>query len=82
MQNPHEFIANNSHEEISRCIVHQLTQNESTIGAILKTSYGYFWLDFRNEVYSNTFFRTLKETLSEFNMWLNAETSQGCKVPN
>ena len=73
MMTPQQFLESNSHEEISRCIVHQLQKDESSIGAVIKTCHGFFWLDFRHEIHSNTFFRTVKETIAEFNLWLESE---------
>lgn len=70
---PQQYIESNSHEEISRSIVHQLQKDGSSIGAVIKTAHGFFWLDFRHEIHSNTFFRTVKETISEFNLWLESE---------
>lgn len=82
MNSPKDFLEGNSHEEISRSVVHHLTENNSPVGAVLKTQAGYFWLDFRNEIYSNSFFRTLKETVSEFNMWLESEQKYGGGEPH
>ena len=77
MDNPQQFLESASHEEVSGCIVHQLTSDEQAVGAVLKTPHGYFWIDFLNEIHSNTFFRTIKETVEEFNLWLQADSING-----
>ena len=37
---PKDFLEQNSHEEISRSIVHQLQNEDRTIGAVIKTPRG------------------------------------------